>query len=784
MAGVAEKRSGRICHTSTRNGNTATTRIKHAYTPPKTANCQGGTLRTPANLCLVQTRKHEAYDSTLSGQELRNELRNDAGLPLQKEWEYGAKICALYTKTLLRTIVVGWKLRKMDLKSQNLRSTELLELEDAMRHKTLRTESRKEITCCQEPTDSQRRGGLLSSSKEQLASTRPDPHRLDRLIQIDDTVCRSRRRRAKTNQWEDGNQPAIRARQIRIDSPVRIRIKTPLNNTELLRHYDAHALKRHRQIPTEWESPRPDASPVTPKENSERWTLPDLPTTGIAIQSSRFPESGSHSRTTRLPKEIWRGRLEFGNLVSLFNLTVASSAGKLHRILCHSKGAGYKIQRESAWRAQQTNETPTTKQRTFEIIQHPPMPIYSSPAVPRNFGKRMAPSDEVTVTYHPPSPLIPTSDPSLPIPLPSLEPLPCDVLDRRRTGSFGPVDPRLRGSTPSERLADATHGQWLLHRHGQDLPIRPVNLVAPQSIYSGCEYLEHKQEVHKLTVLNARLLVHNPQTGLPTIRTGHAEVEFFAAPSDGAPWPYETPYAPDGKMGRALQKYGPKLRHEVSLHRRKGNFALTLSRHIIKNPKRANLNPADAADNWRTQRTIRAPEPRRPAVASSAIHPQPPTPAPPVINASNASRGYRFLLNPADQPPAKVEDLLPKLGRATNGDRVYVVDPRDEDAPRIDTPGLPSRLVETLPPMASVVPRVPATTLAQQPVHPAITHPTSPVPQAVAVEVEFPAPLSSIDEEDMDVSDEDGDGDDSAMEDVAATPSPLPIPAVNTGCSP
>ncbi|KAJ6511449.1 hypothetical protein C8R47DRAFT_1065012 [Mycena vitilis] len=274
-----------------------------------------------------------------------------------------------------------------------------------------------------------------------------------------------------------------------------------------------------------------------------------------------------------------------------------------------------------------------------------------------------------------------------------------------------------------------------------------------------------------------------PRPPLPNRRHHHPRprrpwVEFFAAPSDGAPWPYETPYAPDGKMGRALQKYGPKLRHEVSLHRRKGNFALTLSRHIIKNPKRANLNPADAADNWRTQRTIRAPEPRRPAVASSAIHPQPPTPAPPVINASNASRGYRFLLNPADQPPAKVEDLLPKLGRATNGDRVYVVDPRDEDAPRIDTPGLPSRLVETLPPMASVVPRVPATTLAQQPVHPAITHPTSPVPQAVAVEVEFPAPLSSIDEEDMDVSDEDGDGDDSAMEDVAATPSPLPIPAV------
>ncbi|KAJ6447556.1 hypothetical protein C8R47DRAFT_1085246 [Mycena vitilis] len=391
------------------------------------------------------------------------------------------------------------------------------------------------------------------------------------------------------------------------------------------------------------------------------------------------------------------------------------------------------------------------------------MPIYSSPAIPRDYGKQSAPSHKRAPAY----PKLPhSSDPSIPIPLPTLAPLPCDVLDRRRTGTFGPIDPRPRGSTPSERLSDATHGQWLLHRHGQDLPIRPVNLVAPQSLYSGCEYLENKQEVHKLTVINARLLVHNPQSGLPTIRTGHAEVEFFAAPSDGTPWPFETPYAPDRKTAHVLQKYGPKLRHEVSLHRRKGEFRLTLSRQIIKD----NRTPTDATSSWRSQPAIHAPEPRRPAIASSAIHLLPPTPAPTVVDASNASHGYRFLLNPEDQPPTKVADWLPKLGRATNGDSVYVVNPRDEDAPRIDTPGLPLQLVESMPPMASINPQPPAASFAPQTVLPVAPPPSGLVPQPASVVVESPAPLSPIDEEDMEVSD-----DESPMEDVAATPPPLLI---------
>ncbi|KAJ7678325.1 hypothetical protein DFH06DRAFT_1317115 [Mycena polygramma] len=224
-------------------------------------------------------------------------------------------------------------------------------------------------------------------------------------------------------------------------------------------------------------------------------------------------------------------------------------------------------------------------------------------------------------------------------------------------------------------------------------------------------------------------------------------------------------------MAPALQKYGPKLRHEVSLHRRKGKFRLTLSRHIIKDSPHVNHSPADTTMNWRSQPAIHAPEPRRPAVASSAIHLFPPTPAPQVVDASNATLGYRFLLNPADQPTTKAADSLRNLGKATNRDSVYVVDPRDGDAPRIDTPGLPLRLVESMPPMASLATPVLATSLAPQPVALIVTHPTDLLPQPAAATIEYPTPLSPVDEEDMDVS----EGEESAMEDVAATPPPLPI---------
>ncbi|KAJ7982885.1 hypothetical protein DFH06DRAFT_1318350 [Mycena polygramma] len=341
------------------------------------------------------------------------------------------------------------------------------------------------------------------------------------------------------------------------------------------------------------------------------------------------------------------------------------------------------------------------------------MPTYSSAAVPRNYGKRSVSPNKEHPAYRASSFPPPSFDPSIPIPLPTLAPLPCDVLDRRRTGTFGPVDPRPRGSTPIERLADATH-------------------VAPQSLYSG---------------------LHNPQSGLPTIRTGHAEVEFYPAPADGSTWPFEMPYAPDNKMASALQKYGPKLRHEDSPN--------------------ANHGLADTTTNWRSQAPLPAPEPRRPAVASSAIHLLPPTPVSPVVDASNATLGYRFLLNPADQPPTKATDSLRKLGRATNGDSVYIVDPRDEDAPRIDTPGLPLKLVDAMPPMASLATPLPATSLAPQPVTPVITHPSSAIPQPQTATVTYPTSLSPVGEEDMDISD-----DEAAMEDIAVTPPPsLPIGA-------
>ncbi|KAJ7668750.1 hypothetical protein DFH06DRAFT_1126192 [Mycena polygramma] len=434
---------------------------------------------------------------------------------------------------------------------------------------------------------------------------------------------------------------------------VRIWTKTLSNNAAPPRQGDAATFIRRRSIPNEWNARHPDAPPTWIMDEPEELTRGKATKRETAAQNLQLATHGTTPRKTRLPKEVWRHGQALG----------ASNAGVLQRKLCHRGGARYKIQPDPTRRAQQTNKQ-TPKQRTFETTHAPPnMPTYSSAAVPRNYGKRSVSPNKEHPAYRASSFPPPSFDPSIPIPLPTLAPLPCDVLDRRRTGTFGPVDPRPRGSTPIERLADATH---------------------------GCEYLDHNQEVHKLT---------------------------------------DSP--------------------------------------------NANHGLADTTTNWRSQAPLPAPEPRRPAVASSAIHLLPPTPVSPVVDASNATLGYRFLLNPADQPPTKATDSLRKLGRATNGDSVYIVDPRDEDAPRIDTPGLPLKLVDAMPPMASLATPLPATSLAPQPVTPVITHPSSAIPQPQTATVTYPTSLSPVGEEDMDISD-----DEAAMEDIAVTPPPsLPIGA-------
>jgi hypothetical protein len=114
-----------------------------------------------------------------------------------------------------------------------------------------------------------------------------------------------------------------------------------------------------------------------------------------------------------------------------------------------------------------------------------------------------------------------------------LTPLPANVLDRTRKGLFGPEDPHPQEGTVIRRVQAATDNVWVKHRQGNEPVVRPGSVVLPQMLYTGQERRGNGQEVYHAIMLNARLLVHNPETGEPGAVNGHAGVQFYAALNNG-----------------------------------------------------------------------------------------------------------------------------------------------------------------------------------------------------------------------------------------------------------
>ncbi|KAJ7919803.1 hypothetical protein B0H13DRAFT_2320091 [Mycena leptocephala] len=113
-----------------------------------------------------------------------------------------------------------------------------------------------------------------------------------------------------------------------------------------------------------------------------------------------------------------------------------------------------------------------------------------------------------------------------------LAPLPAEVLDRTRKGTFGPEDPHPREGTI-----------------GKDLTVRPGSIVSPQTLYTGKE---------------RRGNVHNPETGEPGAVNGHAGVQFYAAPANERVWNMEVPYVTDAQISNELTQYGKGVHREES----------------------------------------------------------------------------------------------------------------------------------------------------------------------------------------------------------------------------
>ncbi|KAJ6513924.1 hypothetical protein C8R47DRAFT_1207202 [Mycena vitilis] len=164
--------------------------------------------------------------------------------------------------------------------------------------------------------------------------------------------------------------------------------------------------------------------------------------------------------------------------------------------------------------------------------------------------------------------------------LPPLGPRDCDVLSRARRHHFGPVDTQPHGGSAYARIVAAANSQWALHRQGQELPVRPGSLVSPQTLYTGLETRPSGQEIYHAVFLNARMLIHNPATGQPGWRTGHAITQLHAAPTGEQPWPEEVPYSTARQLREKLPGYSPSVHAELGRQRRYGKHQITIDRRI------------------------------------------------------------------------------------------------------------------------------------------------------------------------------------------------------------
>ncbi|KAJ7171350.1 hypothetical protein C8R46DRAFT_1216918 [Mycena filopes] len=125
------------------------------------------------------------------------------------------------------------------------------------------------------------------------------------------------------------------------------------------------------------------------------------------------------------------------------------------------------------------------------------------------------------------------------------------TLDRKQV-TFGLANrPPLVDSGADIRCAVNT--QQRMHEHGDRLHIRPAMAESVQTIYLGKDTVDG-QETHRCIMLNARLLIHDPATGMPGVRTGHLYGKLLAAPIEAdADWPLEVPCVSHQDVQAALR---------------------------------------------------------------------------------------------------------------------------------------------------------------------------------------------------------------------------------------
>ncbi|KAJ7779131.1 hypothetical protein B0H16DRAFT_1878705 [Mycena metata] len=194
-----------------------------------------------------------------------------------------------------------------------------------------------------------------------------------------------------------------------------------------------------------------------------------------------------------------------------------------------------------------TNTTPLSPPLTTNHLITPPKSIHhSTHSTPNHPPHTTFPMESI-------KPALPINDTGTG---PSLSPSLVDAVNHRiaqleaeeqrtltRTGQrpFGTVD-QATSYDPRLDIKRAARSQQYAVETGKNLHIRPAMAESAQTKYLGVEEKAFGQEIHRAIFLNARMLIHDPDTGMPGIRTGHLYAELHTNPVEPyRRWPLEVP---------------------------------------------------------------------------------------------------------------------------------------------------------------------------------------------------------------------------------------------------
>ncbi|KAF8128284.1 hypothetical protein K438DRAFT_2000447 [Mycena galopus ATCC 62051] len=253
-----------------------------------------------------------------------------------------------------------------------------------------------------------------------------------------------------------------------------------------------------------------------------------------------------------------------------------------------------------------------------------------------------------------------------------------ETLARQPMQGFGRVDRFVDGDSTKiiETIATAEEHAYFA---GKPAHVRPAEAQSDQTQYLGYRVRPDGHEVHRAVLLNTKLRILNPSTGLYGERLGHALVQFFAAPiSNTGKW------ALNVHGVSAMQKEHAIRGMELDAQRRLNNA--WNSKRLRQQSGQLNT---ESAASGSSALTFRAPALTR--TTSTVTH---------------------YVTHPVDKPPPFDISSMKCIG-TTLGSGHIVLESRGQKAgvvvkdPRLrpDTPNLPWILMAERPVLANEEPR-------------------------------------------------------------------------------